>query len=379
MHIVILAREVPPVGGGAGAVAIEHAQGLATRGHRVELITTSMPVSTDESSRSIAGECGMRVHVIPVRRKALHTTTYLEMLRFVVGATRLLRQLVRTEQIDAIHAHAVLPDAVPALFVTRTIRVTATAHGSDVPGFNRQRFRFAHVVLRPLWRATSRRIDVISAPSNFLVELLRSRRQPETVVRLPYGIRLRQSFASDARRNKTLLVAARLDPRKRVNLVLEALAGIPQPVTLHVLGDGSERHLMESLAARICPQHDVKFHGWIRNQSPDWYRLMSEASISVSMSSVENSPVALLEAQLAEHVVVVSDIPGHRTVVHPRGRFIKGNSASLREELKILLNCDESELADERAVGRNFVLTEFDWDLVLSQYEALHHSQQITR
>lgn len=377
MHIVVLSREVPPVGGGAGAVAIEHAQGLAARGHRVELITTSMPAGTDESLRSISGEYGMRVHVIPVRRKALHTTTYCEMLRYVIGATRLLRHLVRTEQIDTVHTHAVLPDAVPALFVTRTIRVTATAHGSDVPGFNRQRFRFAHVVLRPLWRATSRRIDVISAPSNYLVELLQCRRQPETVVCIPNGIRLRQTFAKEVRRDNTLLVAARLDPRKRVDLVLEALEGISQPVTLHVLGDGSERHSLESLAARVCPQHDVKFHGWIRNQSPDWYRLMSEACISVSMSSVENSPIALLEAQLAEHAIVVSDIPGHRTVVHPRGRFIKGNSAALREELEILLNCDKRQLANERIVGRNFVLAGFDWDSVLSQYEALHGSQQI--
>lgn len=376
MHIVILSREIPPIGGGAGAVAIQHAQRLAARGHRVELITSSMPAADGHASPEVPDVPGLHVHVVPVQRRGLHTTRYPEMLRYIIGANRVLRGLVRTAAIDVIHAHAILPDAVPTLLVSRSIRVTATAHGSDVPGFNRQRFRLAHVALRPLWHATSRRIDVVSAPSEFLIGLLLRLRTRERVRLIPNAVDVTDDFASTSRRRRMLVVAARLDPRKRVHLILEALEGISEPLTLHVMGDGSERQALTDLAARSCPQHDITFHGWVRNRSPEWFRLMSEASVSISMSSVENSPVALLEAQLAEHVVIATDIPGHRTVVHPGGRFIASSSSALREAIERVMASDENLLSQERFAGREFVTAGFNWDVVLDQYEEIHRGPE---
>jgi glycosyltransferase involved in cell wall biosynthesis len=59
-----------------------------------------------------------------------------------------------------------------------------------------------------------------------------------------------------------LLFVGRLQPRKRVDLLIEASAAQPGPVELWIVGDGPARSELEALARRVLPT--TKFHGDLR-------------------------------------------------------------------------------------------------------------------
>jgi glycosyltransferase involved in cell wall biosynthesis len=64
-----------------------------------------------------------------------------------------------------------------------------------------------------------------------------------------------------------LLFVGRLQPRKRVDLLIEASAAQPRSVELWIVGDGPARSELERLARRILPT--AKFHGDLRGAALD--------------------------------------------------------------------------------------------------------------
>lgn len=55
-----------------------------------------------------------------------------------------------------------------------------------------------------------------------------------------------------------LLFVGRLQPRKRVDLLLEACASLAGPIELSIVGDGPARHDLESLARRVFPAAEFR-------------------------------------------------------------------------------------------------------------------------
>lgn len=55
-----------------------------------------------------------------------------------------------------------------------------------------------------------------------------------------------------------LLFVGRLQPRKRVDMLLEACASLAEPIELSIVGDGPARHDLESLARRVFPAAEFR-------------------------------------------------------------------------------------------------------------------------
>jgi glycosyltransferase involved in cell wall biosynthesis len=76
-----------------------------------------------------------------------------------------------------------------------------------------------------------------------------------------------------------LLYVGRIDPRKGIDLAIEALTALPAEARLDVVGDGDTEHLAElrSLAERIGVLDRVEFHG--AEQRPRLRRRYAEADV----------------------------------------------------------------------------------------------------
>jgi glycosyltransferase involved in cell wall biosynthesis len=98
----------------------------------------------------------------------------------------------------------------------------------------------------------------------------------------------------------------RLDPVKRIDVLLAAMKRLPTNFTLDIFGDGVEREKLEALAG---PR--VVFHGRIdRPQTA-----LSAIDLLVLPSEAEGFGLVLIEAMAAGVPVVASDAPGIRDVV----------------------------------------------------------------
>lgn len=113
----------------------------------------------------------------------------------------------------------------------------------------------------------------------------------------------------------TVISVGRLEPYKRVDLLIEAFgrSGLPatgQAPQLVVIGTGPDRSRLETVAAQAGLAHRVRFLGRVDDET--LHRWLRTARVLCSLSDHEAYGLAPAEALVAGARVVLSDIPAHR-------------------------------------------------------------------
>lgn len=109
-----------------------------------------------------------------------------------------------------------------------------------------------------------------------------------------------------------------LTPVKNFGALIRAfaIARARRTCRLAILGEGPERHALESLADRLGVSDDVILPGFQRNP----FGWMSRAAVVASSSRSEGCPNALLQAVALGRPVVATDVPGSAEVLE-NGRW----------------------------------------------------------
>jgi glycosyltransferase involved in cell wall biosynthesis len=118
--------------------------------------------------------------------------------------------------------------------------------------------------------------------------------------------------------NPSLVSVARLDPIKRLEDVIAALAttGLEKAV-LHIVGKGPDEARLRARVAELQVSSRVRFHGVLSDEQVA--ELCASADLFVLASANEGLPTSLIEAYARRLPVVASDIPGNRAVVDVAG------------------------------------------------------------
>jgi glycosyltransferase involved in cell wall biosynthesis len=361
MRILVVTREIPPVGGGAGAVAFDLARALVRAGHEARVLT--MAFGDLASQETIDG---VEIERIECSRKNQDSADLGSMARFVRRGGRRARELA--SGFDLAHAHAIVPDGAAA--VRSGLPTVITAHGTDVPGYDRHRFAFMHRLIRPWWLKVVDRAAALTTPSHHLAGLVNVAAPGVPVSVIPNGIDL--SLLSARRSDRSgFLVVSRLIERKGFHRFLEALHTVSVPVRVDVVGDGPQRPRLESIADAL--EHDVVFHGWLEHGSDSWRELYESRRFFVFPTEGENFPINLLEAQLAGLTVLASDVPGCREVLGDAAIWLEPDltPASIGATIRDVLQRPEDEIAAVGAAGAARVRARFGWKAISDAYLAL--------
>jgi len=366
MRILTLTYEYPPIGGGGGVVAAALNKQLVANGHSVDVVTSAMPGLAREEVVD-----GVNVHRTWCFRRHRHFTTALEMSTTLLPAYRKAAKLIETRRPDLIHTHFVFPSGIIAheLSMRYGIPYVLTAHGSDIPNYNPDRFDLLHRMLRPLWRQTMLGAAAITSPSQFLGNLMQeSLSVPFKVV--PNGYTPAEDFSATPRPKRNLvLVVARLFPRKGVQHFIDSVASMTGDWEYVIAGDGPYMPALREQASKVGAK--VRFVGFIDKST--LRGLYEEARILVFPSIRENFPMVLLEAMDAGCAVITTNAEGCAEVVGDAGVVFEcGNTAELRRSLIALMN-DEPRCVDlaARAVKR---ANQYRWNFVAAQYQELFES-----
>ncbi len=238
---------------------------------------------------------------------------------------RAVRRFARDADVVNTHMTAADVATVAALATVRRSRrpaVVATCH------FARQR---GHVGPVPIELLVRRRIDAQISISDAVAAAIGS---PSTVVHT--GIEPRPAV-DPALRERTVLMAQRLQPEKRTDVGMRAFAasGLARDGwTLDVAGIGPEREGLERLAADLGISNSVRFSGY-RTDLPE---LLARAGMLLAPCPVEGLGLTLLEAMVTGLPPVAADAAGHVELLaglDPRCRFTaddpEAGGARLRE------------------------------------------------
>lgn len=360
MKILTMSHEYPPVGGGGATFCQVASEAFVRAGHRVDVVTSKMSDLASYEERN-----GVFIHRVPCVRRHRYYSTAPELATQLVPAYLKARELLGRYAHDLTHCHFIVPSGAVSFRLWKRYGVpyVLTAHGSDVPGYNPDRFAVLHGLMRPFWRGIVRSAAAVTTPSEFLAELLR--RQVDVPIDvIPYGFDAPP--LPEGPRDNVILVVTRMVERKGVQHLIEALEKMGTSWRILIAGDGPYLPTLKKLAAaRNVP---AEFLGFVpREELAVLYRT---AKVFVFPSIQENFPLVLLEAMAAGCAVVTTSAPGCAEVVGDAAvKVDPGSVGQLCDALTKLLT-NEQELADLGRRARERVEL-FAWPRVIPRYEAV--------
>jgi glycosyltransferase involved in cell wall biosynthesis len=318
---------------------------------------------------------GLRVHRVRCWRSRKEICRPHELLSYIIPAFLKCRSLLRRNRYDVCHTHFLIPTGIVALLLKKLYRLdyVVTSHGSDVPGYNQDRFTLLHRFTRPLLKAVAQGADTIVVPSNYLGGLIKNNIDAGLggkIVYIPNGID--SGGFVPGTKQKIILSTGRLLPRKGFQHLIRAVSRRDLGYELHICGDGPMMSELRHLA--LASKTEVVFHGWLDNAGNEYRRLLETAAIYCLVSSRENASVALLEAMSAGCAVITSNASGCTETIGDAGVTVEfGNTAQITEALELLTG-DASRIASFGNMARRRAEDEFDWDKNIGQYAHVFRS-----
>lgn len=302
MKVLVVSGIWPPDVGGPATHAPEVAQGLAGRGHEVEVITTAWSPPDDAP--------------YPVRwiRRSLPPGVRHAAVAALVAA--------RSRSVDVVYAASMIGRSSFAARAPLVVKVSGDVayerafrrglYDGDLLSFQSARLDLRAELLRRWRTLTARRAALLLAPSEFLrrivigwgIEPGRVGLLPNTAPRvtaLPARDELRAAFGVDG---EVLGFAGRLTRAKGLPILSSALAQLPG-VTLLAAGDGEERDaLVGANVRRLGAQPRDRV-----------LELLAAADAAILSSAWENFPHVLVEALAVGTPVIATEVGGVPEIV----------------------------------------------------------------
>lgn len=358
----MLSYEFPPLGGGGAKVVYGLSSELVKLGHRVDLVTMGFQKLYKYEQIN-----GVNVHRIRCIRTKESVCSTPEMASYVLFALPAVLRLMRREHYNIIHTHFILPDGLVSYIIKKLtgLPYIITAHGSDVPGYNPNRFRLGHKMLSVPWRKVIRGAGEIVCPSKSLRSLVLKHSPGTKVAVIPNGIDINK-FQINGSKKKRILLVSRMFERKGIQYFLRALEGLDLQHDVNIVGDGPYLRTLQQISADL--KSKVKFCGWLENTSQELKELFETSSIFVFTSESENFPVVLLEAMAAGMAIITSKDTGCAEVVGDTALLVESrNPIAIREALDKLINNPNFSRELGRA-ARSRLEKHFSWSVAAKRY-----------
>jgi glycosyltransferase involved in cell wall biosynthesis len=334
MRILCLSYEYPPLGGGGSIVCQGLSTALAKRGHHVDIVTSGCKNFPEHERRN-----GVNIHRVRCFRRNVSYTNSLELATVLYPMYVKALELISRHPYDINHTHFIIPTGFVShwVYLKTHLPYIITAHGSDIPGYNRDRFRFEHQLLAPYWRCIIKRSRGIISPSIALKQLIHKKIDAQITV-IPNGFNPTDADGAFEGKENMVLMVTRMFERKGVQYLIEAIRKMSTEWEFVIVGDGPYLPRVRALAAGLKQRVQIK--GYIKGAP--LFELYRKAKIFVFPSSKENFPIVLLEAMDAGCAVITTLDKGCCEVVGQAALKVEPRSAGqIRSALNYLMGNEE--------------------------------------
>jgi glycosyltransferase involved in cell wall biosynthesis len=314
--LLIVSHGYPPYYGGA-----EHAAGyLAKEANKTGLWDVTV-LTSDIGGRLPAKsvEEGVMVIRVKTRKKEWGRHTTPELISFLMSAYKFKPD----RPIDYILANCALPAGAVAQTIGRRLNVPygVILQGSDVPGYQNQRFGIIYDLIKPWLRAIWRRASYVAAVSEPLRQLALAAWPNGNVVVIPNGVDCNKFEPADTRSSPRpvvrLITVAQLIERKGLRYLIEALTLLPESVkssvALEVCGIGPCEQDLRAQAERAGVGGLIAWSGLLDQES--LAERLRASDIFVLPTLQEAWPLSVLEAMASGLPVISTNAGGIPEVV----------------------------------------------------------------
>jgi glycosyltransferase involved in cell wall biosynthesis len=236
--------------------------------------------------------------------------------------------------------------------------------------------------LMPSYRSTRKNSAAIIAGSKFTYDELPSWTKEKRIYIPENGIDIdRFNMPRDRIASIPLRVAfvGRLVPYKGADVLLDAISDFLKQgmLELHIIGDGPQRPLLETMVARMGVQKSVQFHGWVAHTDvPEKLRIcdfLALPSIREFGGGVVIEAMALgvppMVADYGGPSELVDESTGIRVPFHDKSSLVEGMKSAIGDVIR------HPEMLDKLgAAGRRKVLEKLTWDAKANQILAIYQA-----
>ncbi len=386
MNIAHVCQSYPPMISGASHFVQRLSQRQAAAGHRALVLAAS---DRGPSYRDI-------VQGVSVHRLCAYHNPFRKGQRFVLRPGPVLRAALEDFAPDVVHLHDPLAMGLPGLRAARALGVPAvlTLHalpqvlGAYVPrwpglqpALMAAAWRFGRVVAAQCAAMVAPSADVAATvyrhtgyeacvvPDAVDLDWFTPR---AAVAGEAHALRRRYGLAADV---PVILAVGRLDPDKRMAMIVEAMARVVgmTPAQLVIVGDGTVRAALERLTQRLGLAAHVRFTGFVSPLAdlPGLYRLAAAFAMASETETLGTVVVEAAASGLPLVAVRATSLPG--LVDHGQtGWLVAPRDADEMGRRLLDLLCRPAEARAMGLAGREKMARDYSVDSTVSAYERVY-------
>ena len=292
-----------------------------------------------------------------------------------------LRKLVRDRHIDIVHAHDYKTDLLAWLLgAAEGVATLSTVHGWT--GHSRRERWFYYPVDKRILGLFS---QLVAVSDDVRQQLVAHGATPSKIATILNGID-HTAFSREHGRapairrslglyDRDIVVGAvgRLEPQKRFDLLIDAVAGLRSrypSLKLLIAGEGSLRQSLSAQIERLGLSESCRLLG-LRTDIVDLHHAFD---VFVQGSDYEGTSNAVLEAMALETPIVATDVGGTAEIVRPDldGLIVPaGDLGSLTQAIERALD-DRDATRRRVASARHRVQTDLSFDARMNALEAIY-------
>ncbi|MDA2921937.1 glycosyltransferase family 4 protein [Patescibacteria group bacterium AH-259-L07] len=191
----------------------------------------------------------------------------------------------------------------------------------------------------------------------------------------PKDIRLleKYNFSAD---DRIVLFVGGLDRAhyfKGLEVLLRAIVRMKDKIKLLIVGEGELKQKYKRMARELKIDDRVIFAGRVGNKDLPQYYNLADVFVLPSISRSEAFGLVFLEAMACAKPIVVSDLPGPRTLVKNNGLIVKVNdSHDLSRKLILILN-NQPMAQKFGKQGRRLAKEKYSWKRAGERLNEIYH------
>lgn len=377
---------LPQLNGVATSIA-NQAKQLGKEGHDILIFTPKL----DDIKRTKFKAKNVTVVHLPT----VPALVYTEFKFGVFGLPKVLKYLKKFKP-DIIHLHSPLTIGMDAIIAAKILKkpLVGTVHiyftDPDYLRFLKYKLavKLVNKISQRYLNFLYRQCNLLLAPSKLLVKALNSNGFRKEVFYQPNGVLLKEpKFLSEKAKNtlkkkyglkeEVILHFGRLSYEKNVDLLIKSFSLIRKTnpdVSLLIIGDGPAKKNLLKLAKKLKLEKDVVFTGFMDHQTLVTSGILSVGDIFATASTMENNPMAVLEAMACGLPIVGVSQAGLIELVSGNGFLVKpGDLKELSQKIEQILL--DAKLAEKMSKSSFMLVKKYSIDKTTAQL--LHFYQNL--
>jgi len=369
-RILVLNYEFPPLGGGASPVSYEIAERLSKTGDfDIDVVT----MGYKDLSKYEEVNSNFRIHRVKCLRSKKELCHPWEQATYLISGWFKCKELLKNNKYDICHCHFIIPTGVLAMKLKKKfgLEYVITAHGSDVPGHNTDRFKFLHKFTGPILRKFCKMAKAITVPSHFLKDLILKNINydiDKKIIVLPNGSR--DFLMEDIKKENIILSIGRMHEGKGFQYLIEGFKKIDrEDWKLYLVGDGPYKKTLEKMAGG---NKNIIFTGWIDNKGAKFIELINKAKVFSLLSAFESQGIVYLEAMSAGCSILASNINACKETVSDEVGYLVQRDNINEIELKLRRLIDDNVRLDFfMKNSRKRYEKKYNWAKIIEEYKKI--------